>query len=284
MAGRALSGGNAPRSKRYRREKSREERRCVLAAGKKGGKGGKKGGSELDKVLQKENSSATKHPPSDPATAMHSLQLLSSFTNKSSGSTLVDARGAEVQQAADLLYSAPLAVLSHLEDEEEGSDGSTTSVARYTYANLAAQSVFNYSWDAIVGLDSRLSAPEGNERNERASAIDDAVQRGFSVLPSGVRVSSNGIRFKVLDAKLWVIDAPEKGNGLAAAFDRIELIDPVPESSEYVFASGSAGDIFIAGDDGRWVKEDVEGIRNEDGKRRENEEKNVAVDVASSQA
>lgn len=56
----------------------------------------------------------------------------------------------EFDELAETLYKAPFAILAH--------DTSDSPV--YTYANKAAQDLFEGSWDEIVGKESRSSAEE----------------------------------------------------------------------------------------------------------------------------
>jgi PAS domain-containing protein len=86
----------------------------------------------------------------------------------------------------------------------------TQSDPIFCYANLAAQKLFEYSWDEFVSIPSRLSA-EPDEREERQYLLERAMRDGYVDDYSGVRISKSGQRFRIFDTTLWqVID--ELGN------------------------------------------------------------------------
>lgn len=109
----------------------------------------------------------------------------------------------------DWLYGqAPFAVLAH----DTGPD------PLFVYANRAAQRAFGYSWEAIVGMPSRLSA-EAPERAERQRLLDAVARDGFVTDYAGVRVARDGRRFPVSDGTVWqLIDADGQVRGQAATF------------------------------------------------------------------
>jgi hypothetical protein len=99
---------------------------------------------------------------------------------------------------ASRLYAAPFVVLAH----------DAAADPCFTYANLAAQRLFERSWDAFVDLPSRLSA----EAPARA-------ERGFIEDYSGVRISSSGRRFRIRRATVWNLsDGAGRRLGQAASF------------------------------------------------------------------
>ena len=80
-------------------------------------------------------------------------------------------------RSADWLYAqASHPVLAHNTDPDP----------RFIYANRAAQTAFEYDWDEITGLPSRLSA-EPVDREERQRLLDRVVRHGFATGYSGVR-------------------------------------------------------------------------------------------------
>jgi len=106
------------------------------------------------------------------------------------------------------VYAAPFVVLAH----------DCAADPRFTYANLAAQRLFERSWDAFIGLPSRLSA-EAPNRAERASFLSRVAERGFVEDYSGVRISSTGRRFRIRQATVWNLsDAAGRRLGQAASF------------------------------------------------------------------
>jgi hypothetical protein len=110
---------------------------------------------------------------------------------------------------ANWLYEqAPFAVLAH--------DGS--SDPKFTYANKCAQACFEYDWDEIITLPSRLSA-EPADRAERQALLDQVARHGFMSGYRGIRVAKSGRRFAIEDGIVWeLIDAKDRRHGQAATF------------------------------------------------------------------
>lgn len=123
------------------------------------------------------------------------------------GRELVDP-GLSPEAAARTLYHAPFVVLAH----------DATADPAFTYANLAAQRLFEMPWGQIVGLASRRSAePDGQA--ERARLLERVRRQGYIDDYSGVRVSASGRRFLIRRATVWnLFDAADKPCGQAAAF------------------------------------------------------------------
>ena len=123
--------------------------------------------------------------------------------------------GETPEQLARRLYTAPLVVLAH--------DSSADPL--FTYANLAAQQLFEMRWDEIVGLPSRLSA-EAPAREERERLLERVAARGFIDDYSGVRIAKTGRRFRILHATVWNLgDSSGRRVGQAAAFADWERCD-----------------------------------------------------------
>lgn len=107
------------------------------------------------------------------------------------------------------LYShAPSPVLAH----DTGSDPS------FIYANKAAQHLFGYDWDQMIGLPSRLSA-EAPVRGERQRLLDAVARDGFATGYSGIRIAKSGRRFWIEDGVLWQLREHDGSlRGVAATF------------------------------------------------------------------
>jgi MEKHLA domain-containing protein len=89
---------------------------------------------------------------------------------------------------------------------------------RFIYANKAAQACFEYGWDEIVSLPSRLSA-EPVDREGRQRLLDDVARRGFATGYSGLRIAKSGRRFFIEDGVVWqLIDEDGAVRGQAATF------------------------------------------------------------------
>jgi len=114
------------------------------------------------------------------------------------------------QGAAWLYNDAPFAVLAH----------DTEPDPRFVYANKAAQACFEYSWDELTGLPSRLSA-EAPERTERQRLLDAVARNGFMSGYRGLRIAKSGRRFRLEDGIVWQLtDADGRRRGQAAMFSR----------------------------------------------------------------
>jgi hypothetical protein len=84
---------------------------------------------------------------------------------------------------------------------------SDTAASRYLdpvfiYGNKAAQRRFEYSWDEITRLPSRLSA-EAPNRGEREQFLARVQRLGYETGYKGVRVTKSGQRFMIEEATLW---------------------------------------------------------------------------------
>lgn len=138
--------------------------------------------------------------------AAHAELLLRSYRHWL-GKDLIDA-GLGAAGRAEALYRAPFVVLSH-----DGADD-----PRFTYANLAAQRLFEMSWAEIVGLPSRYSA-EAPARVAREHLLRRVAEHGYIDDYQGVRVAKSGRRFNIEGATVWnLIDAHGEKIGQAATF------------------------------------------------------------------
>jgi hypothetical protein len=114
----------------------------------------------------------------------------------------------KARDLARALYHAPFALLSH----------GTERDPLFNYANLAAQRLWEMDWDALVGMPSRESA-ETPLQAERSQALERALREGFVTGYSGVRISSSGRRFRILDGIIWNLSDPRgRPRGQAARF------------------------------------------------------------------
>jgi PAS domain S-box-containing protein len=112
------------------------------------------------------------------------------------------------RDAAWLYDEAPFAVLAHNTDPDP----------RFTYANKAAQACFEYSWDEIIGLPSRLSA-EAPAREERQRLLETVARNGYLRGYRGMRIAKSGRRFWIEDGVIWqLVDAQGLARGQAATF------------------------------------------------------------------
>ena len=130
--------------------------------------------------------------------------LLTGSYERLVGKTLVP----EGTDAKWLYAEAPFAVLAHDPSEDP----------KFIYANICAQACFEYDWDEVTKLPSRLST-EPADRAARQTLLDAVARHGFMSGYRGVRVAKSGRRFVIEDGTVWeLIDADGRRHGQAAAF------------------------------------------------------------------
>jgi len=109
---------------------------------------------------------------------------------------------------AQELFSCGFPVLAH----GGGSDPTLT------YANAAALQLWETTWTDLIGLPSRLTAPE-SERNERRHALGEAQALHALTGYSGIRISRKDRRFQINNARIWTLwDEQQQPCGQAASF------------------------------------------------------------------
>ncbi len=107
-----------------------------------------------------------------------------------------------------LYREAPFVVLAHGTDQDP----------KFIYANQAAQTCFEYSWQEFMTLPSRLSA-EAPDRAERQRLLDEVARNGFLSGYRGLRVAKSGRRFVIEDGVVWeLVDRAGVRHGQAATF------------------------------------------------------------------
>jgi hypothetical protein len=136
------------------------------------------------------------------------LDLLTGSHLRYLGYPLVSA-GRSSEETAQWLYEeSPQCVLVH----------NTASDPYFIYANKAAQACFEYSWDEMISLPSRLSA-EAPDRAERQRLLDKVTRNGFAKDYCGVRITKSCRRFWIENVTLWqLVDREGILHGQAAAF------------------------------------------------------------------
>ncbi len=106
------------------------------------------------------------------------------------------------------VFTADFALLSHDTEQDPV----------FNYANRTALKLFEFSWDELIGLPSRLSAEPVNRR-ERERLLAKVTARGFIDDYAGVRISKTGRRFRIQNAVVWnVHDEQGVYHGQAACF------------------------------------------------------------------
>ncbi|WP_094849588.1 MEKHLA domain-containing protein [Bordetella genomosp. 9] len=138
------------------------------------------------------------------------IQLLRGSHERLLGRPLLP-RPMEARQAAHWLYEeAPFEVLAH----DTGAD------PRFIYGNKAAQRRFEYDWDELTRLPSRLSA-EAPNREERERFLERVRRTGFESGYCGIRITKTGKRFLIEQATLWELRDDDGGvHGQAVVIPR----------------------------------------------------------------
>jgi len=126
------------------------------------------------------------------------------------GSPLLALRpGSPARLQAQELFASATVVLAH-----DGADD-----PRLIYANRAARALWRRDWPTMVGLPSRLTA-EPTERQARSGALAEALRQGGMAGYGGIRIDSEGRRFRIAAARLWSLrDGAGKTCGQAACFE-----------------------------------------------------------------
>ncbi|BCA55194.1 MEKHLA domain-containing protein [Nitrospira sp. KM1] len=125
------------------------------------------------------------------------------------GRELIDRSGGPETQARRL-FEFPRIVVSHGKEEDP----------ILNYANQAALSLWDFSWERMKTMPSRFTA-EPVEQAERDRMLSLARERGYFDRYRGVRITSSGRRFIVDDACIWTIrDCNGQTVGQAATFEK----------------------------------------------------------------
>jgi MEKHLA domain len=120
------------------------------------------------------------------------FDLLAGSYSRLTGAPLVPPEH-DNQYAARWLYEeAPYCVLAHNKDPDPV----------FIYGNKAAQTCFEYTWDELTCLRSRLSAEEPN-REERQRLLDLVQSHGFATGYRGLRIARSGRRFWIENVTVW---------------------------------------------------------------------------------
>ena len=94
----------------------------------------------------------------------------------------------------------------------------TENDPKLSYANAAALQLWETNWDELIGMPSRLTAPD-RERAERSNALGQAQRLDAVQNYRGIRISRQGRQFMINNARIWTLwDAEERVCGQAACF------------------------------------------------------------------
>ena len=161
-------------------------------------------------------------PPAQPPAWLHAaaistaLRLLNSHQRAFGRALIAPLPGdATPAQWAQALFAADQVVLAH-----DGADPAGDPGPRLIYANRAALTLWRRRWEAMVGMPSRLTA-EPAARAERAQALLQARAQRAITDYCGIRIDSQGRRFRIEGARLFqLVDDQGTPCGQAACFGR----------------------------------------------------------------
>ena len=101
------------------------------------------------------------------------------------------------EQWAQALFASERVVLAH-----DGNEPADDPGPRLIYANRAALRLWRRPWAELVGMPSRLTA-EPAERAQRAQALQRAQSQQAISNYSGIRIDSQGRRFRIEGARVF---------------------------------------------------------------------------------
>jgi hypothetical protein len=142
----------------------------------------------------------------------HAKLIMDSY-RRWTGKCLLD-EAVESGRPFDRLFQAPIAVLSH----------GTEADPVLNFGNRAALKLWEMDWETFTRTPSRLTA-ETMERGERDKFLKAVSENGYIDQYTGVRISSAGRRFYIMDTTVWnLTDDTGEFRGQAAAFRKHRFI------------------------------------------------------------
>ncbi|MBX7224490.1 MAG: MEKHLA domain-containing protein [Chitinophagales bacterium] len=138
------------------------------------------------------------------------VQLLNNAYKQYFGVFLVE----EKENLYKQFMEAPLVIVSH------GIEADPI----FNFANLQAQQLWEMDWETFTKLPSRLSA-EPMLQYERQVFLEKTALNGFVDNYSGMRISANGKRFEIQQAKIWNLHDEGQYYGQAATFSLWHFVE-----------------------------------------------------------
>lgn len=143
-----------------------------------------------------------------PGAASTLYRLLADSYARWLGQPLVDPALTDEQAIRWLYEEAPFGLLAH----------DTRADPRFIYGNVAAQRCFEYSWEELMELPSRLSAPP-QQVEDRRQFLEQVSKQGFATGYRGLRISKSARTFWINDGTVWqLVDQAGVLRGQAALF------------------------------------------------------------------
>lgn len=139
-------------------------------------------------------------------------RLLADSYRRWTGRELVELR--PDQDVWDQLFEAPIVILSHGTEEDPV----------LNFGSRKGLELWEMDWERFTRTPSRLTA-EPMERAERDRFFEEVTANGYVDHYTGIRVSSTGKRFYIIDTTVWnLIDEDGVYRGQAAAFSEHRYI------------------------------------------------------------
>jgi hypothetical protein len=136
------------------------------------------------------------------------FELLTGSYARLLGAPLVPLEYDEGNPMLWLYEQAPFCVLAHNTDPDP----------IFIYGNRAAQKCFEFTWEELTSLRSRLSAEEPN-REERQRLLELVQRQGFATGYRGLRIAKSGRRFWIENVTVWqLLDRAGALHGQAAVY------------------------------------------------------------------
>lgn len=139
-------------------------------------------------------------------------QLLTKSFHRLLGYPLVNSNLYETTLGQEL-FQARFALLSHTHAKDP----------IFNYGNQTALELFEFSWEELITLPSRLSAEPINQ-TERAKLLEQVTHHGYINNYQGIRISKTGKRFLIRNAIVWNLVDDGEYKGQAACFSDWEFI------------------------------------------------------------
>ena len=137
----------------------------------------------------------------------HATALIESYA-KWTGKALVSDLPRSKSDWFATLFNADFALASH------GTEPSPI----FNFGNRIALELFDLTWESLTKLPSKESA-EPVHRSEREELLRRVTENGFIDDYQGIRISSNGQRFRIHQATAWnLLDEKGAPYGQAACF------------------------------------------------------------------
>ncbi|RJE88802.1 MEKHLA domain-containing protein [Paenibacillus sp. 1011MAR3C5] len=137
--------------------------------------------------------------------AAHARLILESY-RRMTGKELLQLKPGEDEAKA--IEESSIVILSH----------DTEKDPVLNYGNCMALQLWEMDWETFTSTPSRLTA-EPLEREERARFMSQVTADGYVDEYTGVRISSTGKRFYIMNATVWnLVDGDGTYRGQAAAF------------------------------------------------------------------